>query len=248
MPTPPVPPAFRACSSRSTLSKRCLQGRGIRCRIKGDFVYSILYSVFESILHTYSKYDYIFGVISASIQCTKLCMYYNLKKSDTEYTILNKQAGAFSPLTYNQRYMRAVKHLAAAVFGPMLFVASFVFADALSISVQSPSPAGAVPARTNTTFTIVPSGFSPYMYVISDAFGTSSVSNSNISGNGGFSWTPIVSDIGTHPLTITASDNVGNAASTTAAIVVAPPPSLLIQSLVPGQTVMPAARLSFTVI
>ena len=174
-------------------------------------------------------------------------MYYNLKKSDTEYTILNKQAGAFSPLTYNQRYMRAVKHLAAAVFGPMLFVASFVFADALSISVQSPSPAGAVPARTNTTFTIVPSGFSPYMYVISDAFGTSSVSNSNISGNGGFSWTPIVSDIGTHPLTITASDNVGNAASTTVSIVVAPPPSLVIQSLVPGQTVMPAAKLSFTV-
>ncbi len=143
--------------------------------------------------------------------------------------------------------MKFLKHLAAVVLGSVLFAAPLAFADALSISVQSLSQTGAVPAGTTVTFDIVPTGFSSRIYVISDAFGTSTVSNSNFSVSGGFSWTPAVSDIGTHPLTITASDNIGNAASTTATIVVAPPPSLVIQSLSPGRSVMPAATLSFSV-
>ncbi|OGG60429.1 hypothetical protein A3C86_02955 [Candidatus Kaiserbacteria bacterium RIFCSPHIGHO2_02_FULL_49_16] len=143
--------------------------------------------------------------------------------------------------------MKVAKRLAELLFVGVLFAAPLAFADTLSISVQSLSPTGAVPAGTTVTFDIVSAGFSSRIYVISDAFGTSTVSNSNFSGGGGFSWTPAVSDIGAHPLTITASDNVGNAASTTATIVVAPPPSLVIQSLVPGRSVMPAAKLSFTV-
>ncbi|MDO8552320.1 MAG: peptidoglycan-binding protein [bacterium] len=142
--------------------------------------------------------------------------------------------------------MKSLKHLVAAVFGCVLFVAPFAFADTLSIAVQSLSPTGAVPAGTTIAFTIVPTGFTSRIYVISDAFGTSTVSNSNFSVVGEFSWTPAVSDVGTHPLTISASDNIGNAASTTATIVVIPPPSISIQSLSPGTTVLSAAKLTFT--
>ncbi|MDO8522047.1 MAG: peptidoglycan-binding protein [bacterium] len=142
--------------------------------------------------------------------------------------------------------MRAVKRLVAAVSGLMLLAVPFAFADALSVSIQSLSPLGAIPVGTTVSFTITPTGFSPSLYILSDPFGTSTASNSNISGNGAFSWTPVQSDIGTHPLIVTASDNVGNAASTTVSIVVAPPPSLVIQSLSPGPTVMIGAKLSFT--
>lgn len=146
--------------------------------------------------------------------------------------------------------MRAVKHLVAAVFGFVLLAVPFAFADAFSVSIQSLSPAGAgaIPVGTTVSFTITPAGFLPTLYILSDTFyATSSASNKNISGNGYFSWTPTQSDVGTHPLIVTASDNVGNAASTTVSIVVAPPPALAIQSIVPGPTVMPGAKLSFTV-
>jgi peptidoglycan hydrolase-like protein with peptidoglycan-binding domain len=143
--------------------------------------------------------------------------------------------------------MRVAKHLAVAVFGSMLLAVPFAFADTMSISVQSLSSTDAIPARTSVTFNIVPTGFSPTIYVLNDAFATSSASNTNISSNGGFLWTPTTSDIGTHPLSIRASDSLGNAASTTVTIVVAPPPSLVIQSLAPGQTVMPGSALTFKV-
>jgi hypothetical protein len=60
-------------------------------------------------------------------------------------------------------------------------------------------------------------------YSVSDAFtGTSTISNSNITTGGMFSWVPTASDIGFHTLTVTSGDTYGNSASTTLMLVVTP--------------------------
>lgn len=117
------------------------------------------------------------------------------------------------------------------------------FASAATISISNLSPGTTVNSGNEVYFSIPASGFSTIpTYTVSDSFNGTSVSNSNISVNnvdssGTFVWLPTASDSGTHNLTITATDAVGNTASVSEQIIVTGPPTVNINSLSPGASV-----------
>jgi len=120
-------------------------------------------------------------------------------------------------------------------------------ADTPGIAVQLLSPGPSVMVNGRVTFAIVPSGFYPQSYVVSDSYTGTSVSSSDVDGGGHFWWVPIASDVGVHTLTVTARDNSGNAATLTQTLTVLPAPSVSISNISPGPSVMPGNVFSFTV-
>jgi peptidoglycan hydrolase-like protein with peptidoglycan-binding domain len=143
--------------------------------------------------------------------------------------------------------MKNFRYFITALFGLALLSAPLAFASASSVSIQSLSPGNTVSANSRITFSVISSGFFAQSYALTDSFSTSSASNGNFDPVGNFFWVPVPSDVGTHTLTITASDFSGDAASTTQSIIVAPVPSLSVQSVSPGTTIMPGTKFSFSV-
>jgi len=145
--------------------------------------------------------------------------------------------------------MKTPTRIAATVLGffALALPASFAFADAASISIQSLLPGTSVLAKERLTFTIAPTGFLPQTYQFSDSFPGTTASLANIDGGGHFFWAPLPSDAGMHTFTITATDVSGTSAQTTQTITVLPPPSLSVQAVSPGTSVMPGARFSFSI-
>lgn len=122
------------------------------------------------------------------------------------------------------------------------------FASAMSVSIQSLTPGATVFAKNNISFMVVADGFAAQYYRLTDSLSGSTASIDNINGGGNFSWTPIVSDVGSHTINITAADYSGDSANTTITITVAPPPSIAIQNVTPGAKIMPGTKLSFNVV
>jgi peptidoglycan hydrolase-like protein with peptidoglycan-binding domain len=144
--------------------------------------------------------------------------------------------------------MKKISYVAAGMVGFFMLAVPLAFANTPSISIQSISPASAsVIAKDRITFIITASGFLPQSYQLTDSFTNSTVSSSNVSGAGNFFWAPLANDVGTHTLTITASDFSGNSANVTQTITVSPLPSLTIGSVSPGTTIMPGTTFSFAV-
>lgn len=145
--------------------------------------------------------------------------------------------------------MKNLSRIMAGGVGLLALGVPFVFAQAAaSITIASLAPGDTVMATRNITFHVVPTGFAPQLYQVSDSFSGSTATNDSFAGAGNFSWVPIPSDVGTHTLTISARDVVsGEAATATQTITITPLPSLSIQSLSPGQTVMSGSKVSFTV-
>src|SRR6185437_3849510 len=102
--------------------------------------------------------------------------------------------------------MRKIVSLATAVIGLAAFLTPVVFAYAASISVASLSPGQSVVARDRLTFGVAAVGFNPVSYQLTDSFPNSSVTITNLTASGSFFWVPVVSDVGTHIITITATD------------------------------------------
>ncbi len=133
-----------------------------------------------------------------------------------------------------------------ATAGIGLAFASTALAD-VTLSVGSINPGTTVFAKNTLSFHVTAAGFYPTGYQLTDSDSTSTVSFTDLSNAGTFSWTPDLTDIGNHLLTITGSDNDNNTASTTVSITVAPPPSLTVQSVTPGNTVAPGTNVIFSV-
>ncbi len=142
--------------------------------------------------------------------------------------------------------MTLTQKVLAAVFGATLFMAPAV-AAAASATIQSLAPSASVIAKTNITFSVLAAGFNGATYRVSDSFSGSTVSNGNINGGGQFSWVPVVSDVGTHNLTITVTDYEGNSASVVQSVTIMPPPSISIQGIAANASVMPGNTLTFSV-
>ena len=143
--------------------------------------------------------------------------------------------------------MKNLSRITGGVLSVLFLVTPVAFVEAASLSIISLSPGSTVTAKDGLSFKISPSGFEALSYQLTDSFPGSSVSQSNIAGAGNFYWVPSASDVGSHVLTITASNSSGDTAYITQSITVAPAASLSISSLSPGAAIMPGTRLSFTV-
>jgi len=93
-------------------------------------------------------------------------------------------------------------------------------AEAASVTISLFSPATGVSPGTPVTFGVGAQGFTNPTYALTDSFSGSSASANDIDASGYFSWTPTVSDAGSHQLTITASDTLGHTASANITITV----------------------------
>ena len=133
------------------------------------------------------------------------------------------------------------------MFGFIILSVPVGFVSAESVSIESITPGTTVLAKTYVSFRIVPVGFLGQLYRVSDSFAGSSISNERIDRGGNLYWSPETKDVGTHTFTITASDYEGHSAVVTQTITVAPPPSISIQSVSPGNKIMPGTKFSFVV-
>ena len=115
-----------------------------------------------------------------------------------------------------------------------------------TMTLSSPSPSASVNAGVTVTFSAAVSGFSGPTYSVSDSFG-GSISNSNINSSGYFSWVPSAIDIGSHSITVTATDAQGHSTSATKSITVNPASGIGVSSLSPGTTVTPGQRVTFSI-
>ena len=69
-------------------------------------------------------------------------------------------------------------------------------------------------------FTVAASGFITPSYSLADSFSGTTISNSNINSSGYFNWVPTQSDVGSHNITIYATDLLGHSATATTQITV----------------------------
>ena len=115
------------------------------------------------------------------------------------------------------------------------------------VVIQGLSPGSTVIVSNPLTFTSYASGFVNPVYTVSDSFGGSTISNAEInSASGYFNWTPVAADVGTHTLTIHASDSYGHSASVTQTILVQTP-NITVTSVNPGTSINYGTTVNFTV-
>ncbi|MBU3668366.1 MAG: hypothetical protein FGM57_00175 [Candidatus Taylorbacteria bacterium] len=120
------------------------------------------------------------------------------------------------------------------------------YAASLSIGIITPN--ADVASFTTITFKVEPSGFTGTMaYTVSDSFPGSTLSNAHINKFGEFNWTPQYADVGTHNITITATDSTGYKATVNQTLVVREPGVVSIKSFTPGSHVFPDKNVSFSV-
>ena len=95
-----------------------------------------------------------------------------------------------------------------------------------SISVSAPSgltissinPGSTVSPGTRITFGASTTGFIVPSYSLADSFTGGSINKATIDSNGSFSWTPGTDDVGSHDISVYASDSSGHNASATTTI------------------------------
>ncbi len=116
-----------------------------------------------------------------------------------------------------------------------------------TVSIQSLSPGQTTNVGSSVFFSANAIGFTNPTYTIGDSFSNSSLASSAINSVGGFSWTPKLRDVGTHTITVVATDAFGNSANATQAIIVNAPASISVQSLSPGATTTPGQTVTFSV-
>jgi peptidoglycan hydrolase-like protein with peptidoglycan-binding domain len=140
-------------------------------------------------------------------------------------------------------------HTLLVTLAAIIGVSIPVLANAASVSIQSLTPSATVTAKTQVTFRAVPVGYTGQpIYTISDSFSGTTITSSNINFGGNFSWVPVISDVGTHTITIGATDTDGNSGSATQTITVLPPPTISIQGITPGSAFLPGSTVSFTIV
>ena len=126
----------------------------------------------------------------------------------------------------------------------LFLLPTVALADA-SVSVTPPYPGTTVNAGTRVSFSVVPSGFDgPVTYRIVDSFG-GGANTGNIDSGGSFFYNTNQSVIGTHTITITATDALGTTSSATQTITVQSGPTASLQASSSSATI--GTQLSFTI-
>ncbi len=131
-------------------------------------------------------------------------------------TEVNNQAVFYWTPLYSDIGTHAITVTAAdATYTATTSVQVTVLANA-SLSIQSVSPGTNVGVGQKVTFAAAAQGLVSPTYTLKDSFSYPSSSTPSIdAATGKGQWTPMFNDIGTHPLTIVATDSTGRAATTT---------------------------------
>jgi hypothetical protein len=96
----------------------------------------------------------------------------------------------------------------------------------VSISITNPLPGNVIAASSTLTFTISKVGLVTPTYRIVDSFNNTTLTSANLNSSDSFSWTPAKTDIGTHNLTVFATDVYQRAANTSFSVQVTPLPAV----------------------
>lgn len=89
-----------------------------------------------------------------------------------------------------------------------------------SLTLSQPSPNQRTGFGSAVSFQSRPVNFVPTTYTVTDSFTNSSVGKDSINSSGFFSWIPKESDVGTHVITVTASDAGGKSATASNTVIV----------------------------
>ncbi len=106
----------------------------------------------------------------------------------------------------------------------------------------------AVSAGSSVSFSVSAVGFINQVLTLSDSFSGTSVTSANMDASGYFSWTPKYADIGTHTLTISATDSLGQNMTTTAVITVSGQPYVSLTNLATSTSVMVGTPFTFSIV
>ena len=93
-----------------------------------------------------------------------------------------------------------------------------------SVSINDIQPSTTVVIGSSFTFLLSQVGFTNPIYTVSDSFSGTTLSNSDISSTGSLTWVPTQNDVGTHVITVHATDNNGHTATAPITIDVISPP------------------------
>ncbi|MDB5188090.1 MAG: sleB1 [Candidatus Kaiserbacteria bacterium] len=127
----------------------------------------------------------------------------------------------------------------------ILLPISFAHADG-TVSIQGLNPGTVVTPGTTVSFFAAITGFTRPSFTVVDS-ASSTLRADDIFNSGTFYWTPAMSDVGPHTLTVSVSDFYGNAASASQVITVSATSSLSVPSTIPGSSITTGQPFTFSV-
>lgn len=89
-----------------------------------------------------------------------------------------------------------------------------------NVALTSPTPGTVVKVGTGVAFQTNTQGFVSPTFLVQDSFPGSSLTNANMSTGGALAWVPVAGDIGTHTITVRASDSTGRTGSASVTLTV----------------------------
>jgi peptidoglycan hydrolase-like protein with peptidoglycan-binding domain len=104
--------------------------------------------------------------------------------------------------------------------GDTATITQTIVVQSAGMSIQSLLPGAVVLYNTPVSFTASTTGFTNPVYSVSDSFSGGSITNSNINSSGFFTWVPLPNDVGSHYISIYASDSSGHTATSNVTITV----------------------------
>jgi len=158
-----------------------------------------------------------FSVTAPGFTAPFFSVYDSAFGSSLNTTAINSSSGAFSwTPTPDDIGAHSLTIMASDPYGHSAQTQQKISVVRPYVEVLTLQPGATVPVGTPISFTASSPAFATTTFAIGDVFtGTSSVTTNSLSSEGRFRWTPLDADIGTHLLTVTATDVYGNAASST---------------------------------
>jgi Flp pilus assembly protein TadG len=114
-----------------------------------------------------------------------------------------------------------------------------------TIAITSINPGSVITPNTVFTFNVTPSGFTNPSYTVADSFSGTSITNSNLNSSGYFNWTPASNQIGSHTITVYATDSAGHSANTSYTVNVNSGVSVSVSLPSPSTYIAPGSGVSF---
>ncbi len=159
---------------------------------------------------------------------------------------INSSSGYFSwTPSANELGTHTITVWATDPSGHSASVSQQISVQAAILTITSINPGNSVSSGAPLSFTAVPAGLSSPTFTVSDNYGGTSVTNSNISSSGYFTWTPGANESGTHTITVYAADSSGHSANASVTITVNPGVSIALTAPTPSASIAVGSNVVF---